>query len=102
MLSLTDLGWNPQRCDALPWTGAARNPVDGAPSSVDDTRPDDPALGRVSRVDRGIASVLTPGGTVRGRIANRLLATQDTDQIPTVGDWVVLAGDEIDRVRPAQ
>ncbi len=85
MLSLTDLGWNPQRSGALP-------SADGARASAET------ALGRVSRVDRGAASVLTPAGTVRARIPNRLLATQDTGQIPTVGDWVVLAGDEIDRV----
>ncbi|MBA3294981.1 MAG: ribosome small subunit-dependent GTPase A [Geodermatophilaceae bacterium] len=77
MPSLADLGWNPQRSAALP---------------------SDAALGRVSRVDRGIASVLTPGGAVRVRIPNRLLATQDTDQIPTVGDWVLLHDEEIDRV----
>ncbi|MDQ3052538.1 MAG: ribosome small subunit-dependent GTPase A [Actinomycetota bacterium] len=75
MLSLTDLGWNSQRSAALPT---------------------DAAVGRVSRVDRGIASVLTPAGTVRARVPNRLLSTQDTDQIPTVGDWVLLRNKEID------
>ncbi|MEJ7773050.1 MAG: ribosome small subunit-dependent GTPase A [Geodermatophilaceae bacterium] len=80
MLTLTDLGWNPQRQAALP---SAEAPV-----------------GRVSRVDRGIASVLTPAGSMRLRIPNRVLATQDTDQLPTVGDWVLLAGAEIDRVLP--
>lgn len=78
MLSLTDLGWIPRRAAGLP-----------APDS---------AVARVSRVDRGIASVLTPAGSLRVRIPNRLLATADTDQIPAVGDWVVLAGDEIDHV----
>jgi len=78
VLSLTDLGWNPQRSDA-PATG-------------------DCVVGRVSRVDRGIVSVLTTGGPTRIRIPNRLLATQDSDQLPSVGDWVLLAGEEIDRV----
>jgi len=78
VLTLTDFGWTPQRSVALP---SAAAPV-----------------GRVSRVDRGIASVLTPSGTARLRIPNRLLATEDTDQIPTVGDWVLLAGDVIERV----
>ena len=76
MLSLPDLGWNPQR--------------PGAPATADSV------VGRVSRVDRGAASVLTPAGTVRAWIPNRLLATQDTDLIPTVGDWVVLVEEEID------
>ena len=77
MLTLTDLGWNLQRSAGLPR---------------------DAAVGRVSRVDRGIASALTPAGTVRARIPNRLLSTQDTDQIPTVGDWVLLRDEEIDHV----
>lgn len=80
MLSLTELGWNPQRL--------------GAQVTAD------VVVGRVSRVDRGAASVLTQAGTTRVRIPNRLLATQDTDLIPTVGDWVVLSGEEIDRVLP--
>lgn len=80
MLSLTDLGWNPQRFGAV---GTA-----------------DAVVGRVSRVDRGTASVLTQSGTTRARIPNRLLVTQDTDLIPAVGDWVVLEGEEIDRVLP--
>jgi len=75
VLSLADLGWNPQRSAALRT---------------------DAAVGRVSRVDRGIASVLTPAGAVRARVPNRLLSTQDTDQIPTVGDWVLLRDEEID------
>lgn len=77
MLSLTDRGWNPQRSAALRT---------------------DAALGRVSTVDRGSASVLTRGGPVRVRIPNRLLSTQDTDHIPTVRDWVLLHDEEIDRV----
>lgn len=80
MLSLTELGWNPQRSGARVTA--------------------DLVVGRVSRVDRGAASVLTQTGTTRARIPNRLLATQDTDLIPTVGDWVELAGEEIDRVLP--
>ncbi len=80
MYSLAELGWTPQRSAALP--------------SADD----EAALGRVSRVDRGLAAVLTPAGSLRSRIPHRLLATQDTDQIPTVGDWVLLAGEEIHRV----
>jgi len=80
VLSLSGLGWNPQR--------------PGAPATAETV------LGRVSRVDRGTASVLTPAGPVRARIPNRLLATQDTDLLPTVGDWVVLVDDEIDRVLP--
>jgi ribosome biogenesis GTPase len=78
--SLADLGWTAQRSAELPSADA------------------DAVVGRVSRVDRGIASVLTADASLRVRIPNRLLATQDTDQIPTVGDWVLLAGNEIDRV----
>lgn len=80
MQTLTDLGWNPRRPDAA---GLA-----------------DDVLGRVARADRGWVSVLTTRGQLRARIPNRLLATQDTDRIPTVGDWVVLDGDELDRVLP--
>ena len=80
MLSLAELGWSPQRS--------------GAPVTAD------LVVGRVSRVDRGAATLLTQTGTTRARIPHRLLATQDTDLIPTVGDWVVLVGDEIDRVLP--
>lgn len=78
MLSLAELGWN-------------RQPA-GAPVTTD------LVVGRVSRVDRGAATLLTQTGTTRARIPHRLLATQDTDLIPTVGDWVVLVGEEIDRV----
>ncbi len=77
MYSLTDLGWSA----AAPDPGCA-----------------DAVLGRVSRVDRGTASVLTLAGPVRARIPHRLLATQDTDQVPTVGDWVVLVQADIERV----
>lgn len=77
---LTELGWNLRRFDA--------------PGL------DEAVLGRVSRVDRGSASVLTADGQLRARVPQRLLSTQDTDQIPTVGDWVVLVGEEIDRVLP--
>ncbi len=92
MHSLTDFGWNQQRSDAL-------RSLDGAPDQLPDGQLSvEAALGRVSRVDRGAASVLTSGGTIRARIPQRLLASQDADQVPTVGDWVVLAGDEIDRV----
>lgn len=80
MHSLTELGWDPQRSEA--------------PLSAD------AGLGRVSRVDRGTTSVLTPGGMARARIPNRLLAALDTDLIPTVGDWVVLSGESIHQVLP--
>lgn len=79
MLSLTELGWDPRR--AVPGVAEA-------------------CLGRVSRVDRGSVSVLTDEGQLRARVPQRLLSTQDTDQLPTVGDWVVLAGGEVDRVLP--
>jgi len=78
LLSHADLGWNPRRRDALPSSDAV--------------------LGRVSRVDRGSVSLLTPTGPIRARIPNRLLATQDPDLIPTVGDWVALDDDEVDHV----
>lgn len=80
MSTLTELGWTAQRHDGLP-SGEAM-------------------LGRVARVDRGSASVLTTAGSKRSRIPNRLLATQDPDQIPTVGDWVVISAEGIDCVLP--
>ncbi|MDQ4036854.1 MAG: ribosome small subunit-dependent GTPase A [Actinomycetota bacterium] len=80
MPSLPELGWNPQRPGAQV--------------------PADVVMGRVSRVDRGAATVLTQAGPSRARIPHRLLGKEDTDLIPTVGDWVVLTGEEIDHVLP--
>lgn len=78
MLSLADLGWNAARTDA--------------PRSAD------AVLGRISRVDRGLATALTSEGPVRAHVPQRLLATEDTAQIPTVGDWAVLIDGEVDHV----
>lgn len=48
--------------------------------------------GRVTRVDRGICTVLGEGGTVRASLAGSVLAqaAQDPAALPCVGDWVLL------------
>jgi ribosome biogenesis GTPase len=50
-------------------------------------------LGRVCRVDRAAADVLTPSGTLR-------VTTRSTDPVTVVGDWVAVADDAIDAVAP--
>jgi ribosome biogenesis GTPase / thiamine phosphate phosphatase len=52
----------------------------------------DARLGRVVRVDRGLASVLTDDGPCRASIGGGLLSriAQDPVESPTTGDWVVL------------
>ncbi|MGA3540619.1 ribosome small subunit-dependent GTPase A [Micromonosporaceae bacterium DT194] len=61
---------------ALGWTGG-----NGAGS----LRP-----GRVTRVDRGVCTVLCAEGPVRASLAGRMLATAagDLSRLPAVGDWV--------------
>lgn len=48
--------------------------------------------GRVSRVDRGVCSLLTRAGTVRASVGGALLAAaaHDPVRLPCAGDWVVL------------
>ena len=52
----------------------------------------DAHLGRVVRVDRGLASVLTESGPQRAGLGGALLtrAAQDPTEGPCTGDWVVL------------
>ncbi|MGH3750126.1 MAG: ribosome small subunit-dependent GTPase A, partial [Micromonosporaceae bacterium] len=55
-----------------------------------DCRGQQPA--RVSRVDRGVCTVLTRSGSLRVSLAGRMLAAiaDDPLQLPCVGDWVVV------------
>lgn len=48
--------------------------------------------GRVARVDRGICTVLTAGGTVRASLSGRMLGELAADPLsgPCAGDWVVV------------
>jgi ribosome biogenesis GTPase / thiamine phosphate phosphatase len=56
-----------------------------------DARPDDQP-GRVSRVDRGVCTVLTAAGPVRASLAGAMLSTavHNTESLPSAGDWVVV------------
>lgn len=57
------------------------------------------APGRVARVDRGVCTVLTAGGTVRASLAGRMLGlvAKDPLSMPSVGDWVVVRAWDDDR-----
>jgi ribosome biogenesis GTPase len=52
----------------------------------------DSRVGRVLRVERGVASVLTEAGEVRTTYGGRMLGwiAQDSTTTPCVGDWAVL------------
>src|SRR5688500_5199528 len=56
-----------------------------------DARPDDQP-GRVTRVDRGVCTVLTAAGLVRASLAGTMLSTavHDPESLPCAGDWVVV------------
>lgn len=55
--------------------------------------------GRVARVDRGVCTVLTAGGTVRASLAGRMLGivAKDPLSMPSVGDWVAVRAWDDDR-----
>jgi ribosome biogenesis GTPase len=48
--------------------------------------------GRVSRVDRGVCSVLAADGTIRASVGGALLAdaVHDAVRLPCAGDWIVV------------
>lgn len=60
----------------------------------------DASVGRVTRVDRGMTSVLTEGGPVRASLGAGLLGrvAQDPAEGPATGDWCVLRTWPDDRV----
>ena len=68
--ALVALGWNARVADEVADT-VARHP--------------DAALGRASRVDRGIVTVLTPDGSLHAAMGTEPVAT---------GDWVLVEGDD--------
>ncbi len=80
--TLSALGWDDEWADL-----AATMPGGGAP-------------GRVVRVDRGLATVLTRKGTVRAGLGGALLDAVATDRLhaPVTGDWVLIRRWPDDRV----
>jgi ribosome small subunit-dependent GTPase A len=83
--SLADLGWRPHLEQA--WQA----------------RQDDRLVpGRVARVDRIAVTVLTLGAARRATVAAHLLHDPDPLSSPTVGDWVLLADDEVVEVLDRQ
>ena len=80
--ALSALGWDDEWADL-----AATMPGGGAP-------------GRVVRVDRGLATVLTRKGTVRAGLGGALLDAVAADRLhaPATGDWVLIRRWPDDRV----
>jgi ribosome biogenesis GTPase len=66
--ALASIGWN-----------------DAVAAAVDDAQRPDARPGRVSRVDRGVVTVLTADGAVRAARGSEL---------PATGDWVLVEGDD--------
>ncbi|MDX3004995.1 ribosome small subunit-dependent GTPase A [Kribbella solani] len=66
--------------------------LDGSTAEVLQSVPADLVPGRVARVDKGLAVVLTADGPVRASWSGALLATiaADAQAGPCTGDWVVL------------
>lgn len=66
--------------------------LDGSTAEFLQSVPDDLVPGRVSRVDKGLATVLTENGPVRATWSGALLAAiaKDAQAGPCTGDWVVL------------
>ena len=80
-VDLTGLGWDDAWADL-----AAASPAD--------------VPGRVVRVDRGLATVLTAGGLVRAGLSGGVLEAVATDRVagPATGDWVLVRFWADDRV----
>lgn len=86
-IDLASLGW-----DAAHAAEAARF---GRPTTVGGDRP-----GRVSRVDRGVCTVLCADGPVRASLAGAVLAAaaRDPVHLPSAGDWVLVRTWPDDRI----
>jgi ribosome biogenesis GTPase len=56
--------------------------------------------GRVAVQHRGAYDVTTAEGDVRTKVTPRLRRSSSVSELPVVGDWVALAGDEIAAVLP--
>ena len=78
MSFLSSIGWSPRQLEHLPR----------------DTRP-----ARVTRVDRGLLTVLTEDGERRVRAA-AALRDAGPEAAPVVGDWVALEGERVVAVLP--
>jgi ribosome biogenesis GTPase len=67
--------------------------LDGPVAAALDPYADTHRIGRVARVDRGAADVLTVSGTLR-------TTTRSTDPAVVVGDWVAVADGAVDVIAP--